>query len=257
MSITEAIYFEKSILAIPITPEQYVLSEKLYQQNAAFKLNYHDLTYDQLMYAIHNLLGDNYQQSVKTLKSQLMQNLEKISPLEKALNAIEITLQTNGLNHLKPHSHHLNFWNSILLDVMFILILGLLTVLVIPFLVTSCILKRSYQNQNKLNLLNQQSHRYHCKVNEFLKTSTTTTPLRTCENVKHRHENQENEDSLTCRPRRRSLNSDVQKRRKRLSSNSSSSCNSSVSSSSAPTTPLSKKESSLFDQVSGDTDKNI
>ncbi|XP_023297268.2 UDP-glycosyltransferase UGT5 [Lucilia cuprina] len=262
MSITEALFYEKYILAIPITPEQCVLTEKLSKQNAAYKLNYNDLAYDQLMYAIQQLLQDKsqYQSSVLELKQQLLQNLDHLSPLTRTLNAIEMTLASNGLDYLKPHSHHLNFWNSILIDVMFTLILGLLAILAIPFLLTSCILKRSYQNQTKLNLLNQQqnNHRYYCKVNDFL---TSTTPPRNCGNNKKQHkENTEDNMDVLMRPmgsKRR--NSDVNsKKRKRLSSNSSSSCcNCSVSSSSAPTTPLAKRESPFFDQVSGDNVKDI
>ena len=95
MSITEALYHEKSILAIPITPEQYVLSEKLSQQNAAYKLNYQDLTYDQLMYALQQLLTDKTQQlKVKQLKQQLIKNLDKATPLQQTFNAIELALET-------------------------------------------------------------------------------------------------------------------------------------------------------------------
>lgn len=255
MSITEALYFEKSIITIPITPEQYVLSEKLYKQNVTYLLKYQELAYDHLLYAIQHLLEDenNLKKQVKLLKDQLLQNLDNMDAMQKTLNAIEMTLTTDGLDYLKPHSYHLNFWSSILIDVMFILIIGLIAILAIPFLLTCCILKRSYQNQTKLDLLsNKQTHRYHCKVNEFLTTSTTAT-LRTCTNSKHHRQNsgQENDESspITSKVRRRSSNSDIQERRKRLSSNSSSCCNcsTSASSSSAPTTPVSKREApSLF-----------
>ncbi|KAM7358902.1 UDP-glycosyltransferase family 316 member A1 [Cochliomyia hominivorax] len=270
MSITEALYYEKSILAIPITPEQYVLSEKLSQQNVAFKLNYHDFTYDQLIYALQYLLSDRSQEKLplKQLKQQLIQNLSNVKPLKRALNAIEFTLQTKGLDYLKPHSHHLNFWSSILIDVMLLLILALVLILAIPFLVTSCILKKSYQNQTKFNLLNQQNHRYHCKVNDFLNTTATnttnttatTTPLRTCSNVKRLQRENSQEIEKLQQERRTSSNSDLQEKRKRLSSNSSSSCcncSNSSSSSSAPTTPITKKNAPLFDQVSLETEKDI
>lgn len=268
MSITEALYYEKSILAIPITPEQYVLSEKLSQQNAAYKLNYQDLSYDQLIYALQFLLNDKSQQlkAVKHLKQQLIQNLDNVTPLQRTLNAIELTLNTQGLDYLKPHSHHLNFWNSILIDVMFILILALVLILAIPFLVTSCILKKSYQNHTKLTLLQQQqqqqqTHYYHCKVNDFLNTtnsnSASNTPLRTCSN--HKNLTRQNSQDITNQERRNSTHSDIQE--KRLSSNSSSCCNCSQSSttSSAPNTPLNKKDTLIFEQVSSldSHDKNI
>lgn len=253
MSITEAIYFEKSIITIPITPEQYVLSEKLQKQNVTYLLKYQELAYDHLLYAIQHLLEDEsvLKHRNKLLKKQLLRNLDNMDVKQKTLNAIEMTLATDGLDYLKPHSYHLNFWSSILIDVMLILIMGLIAILAIPFLLTCCILKRSYQNQTNLELLsnNKQTHRYHCKVNEFLMTSTTAS-LRTCVNLKHHRQNSgpENDQSspLTSEERRRSSNSDIHERRKRLSSNSSSCCNcsSSPSSSSAPTTPLSKRETS-------------
>lgn len=245
MSITEALYFEKSILTIPITPEQYVLCEKLKSQNAAYVLNFNDLTYDQIIYAVKHIIEDKfkYQQSVNKLRNQLIQNLDRVSPLTRTLNAIEMTLQTGGLEYLKPYSHHLSFWNSILLDVMFTIIIGLITILAIPFLLTCCILKRSYQNQRKLSLFTEQNHRRRCK--EFLLSTKTQ---RTCNNIKHR--NSENDDSILWKERRRSSNSEVRERRKRCSS----CCNCSVSSSSAPNTPLSKREIPPVNQVSGDID---
>lgn len=252
MSITESINYQTSILAVPITPEQYVLCEKLNRQNAAYVLNYNELTYDRLLYAMKHILYNNsadYGNNLKQLKSQLLQNLDGIKPMKRAVNAIDMTLRTNGLDYIKPHSHHLTFWSSILMDVMLILMLGLLTILAIPFLLTSCILKKSYQNQTNLKLLNKPAHRYHCKVNDFLSTATPT-----CTNTKHkRNENFEEDDSYGPAERRRSSNSDIHEKRKRLSSACSNSsaccyCTSSVSSS-APTTPVSRRESLTFGKL--------
>lgn len=240
MSITEAIHYEKPVLAIPITPEQQVLAGNIYSQGSALVLSYNDLTYDHILYSINDTLNNSkYHKHLKQLKT-LMGDLVGLEPIDKVLNSIERVLETKGLDSLKTHSHHLNFWSSILVDVMLILLFGLLTIIAIPFILTSKILRKSYQNQTNTMLKNQI--RYQRQVNDFLTN---------CPNPKHRHNG--SGDDLSLRTvRRSSSNSDIQQKRKRLSSgcSHSSSCFycSSVSSS-APGTPLIRESPSFIKSV--------
>lgn len=209
MSITESIHYEKSLLTIPLTPEQWVICEKLYRQNAAYMLNLNEITYDNLIHAVEHVLNynSNNVRNLKQLKNEFLLNLDAVKPLKKALNAIDMTLRTNGLVYLRPHSHNLNFWSSILMDVTVILIVGLLTILAIPFIFTSCLLKKSHQNQKEIKLLNK-NHRNH----DFL-----TTTIHTKQN-KHKYLDDFNTPNST--------DSDIHDKRKRLSLvlNSNSSC---------------------------------
>ncbi|XP_073843703.1 UDP-glycosyltransferase family 316 member A1 [Musca autumnalis] len=249
MSVTEAINFVKPILAIPITPEQHVLARNLQQQGAAHILNYNELSYEQLLFAINETLTNSkkYEESLSILKSQLTQDLIGLKAIDKVLGAIEMTLQTKGLNYLKTHSHHLNFWSSILMDVMLILLFGLLAILAIPFLLTSCILRKSYQNQtnNNITMLKNQI-RYQRQVNDFLNN---------CSNPKHRHTNESAEDLSLKTVRRSSSNSDLQRKRLSSACSHSSSCfYCSSGSSSAPNTPLTRESPSFIKSLeSNDT----
>ncbi|XP_013108424.2 UDP-glycosyltransferase UGT5 [Stomoxys calcitrans] len=231
MSITESIYFLKPILAIPITPEQYVLVENLKIQGSAYILNYNDLTYDHILCGVNDTLNNpKYKESLKVLKSQLVNDLTGLTPIEKVLSSIDMTLETKGLNYLKTHSQHLNFWSSILMDVMLILLLGLLTILAIPFILTSCILRKSYQNHANLTTLKNQV-RTRREIDDFLTKSLN---------------NGDNETLKTVR--RSSSNSDFQQKRKRLSSgcsHSNSCCYCSSVSSSAPGTPVTRESPSF------------
>ncbi|XP_075162038.1 UDP-glycosyltransferase family 316 member A1 [Haematobia irritans] len=231
MSVIESINFLKPVLAIPITPEQYVLAENLKTQGAANVLNFNDLTFDNLLYSIHDSLNNSkYRDSLMDLKTKLIDNdLLGLRPIDKVLNSIDITLATKGLPYLRTHSHHLNFWSSILMDVMLILILGLLTIIAIPFVLTSCILRKSYQNQANATMLKNQV-RTRRDIDDFLANSFS-------------------DENATLRTiRRSSSNSDFHQKRKRLSSgcsHSNSCCYCSSVSSSAPGTPLTR-ESPVF-----------
>ncbi|XP_005180523.2 UDP-glucosyltransferase 2 [Musca domestica] len=240
MSVTEAINFVKPILAIPITPEQHVLARNLQEQGSAFILNYNDLSYDQLLFAINETLTNTkkYHDSLSVLKSQLTEDILGLKPMDKVINAIEMTLTTKGLKYLKTHSHHLNFWSSILMDVMLILLFGLLAILAIPFLLTSCILRKSYQNQSTTNLTMLKNQiRYQRQVNDFLSN---------CSNPKHRHANESGEDLSLKTVRRSSSNSDLQRKRLSSACSHSSSCfYCSSGSSSAPGTPLTRESPSF------------
>lgn len=150
MSVIESIFFITPMLAIPILPEQYVLAERMQQQGVAKLYSYKNIITahsDRLLIAIQDALNNgSYEIHLQNTRKLLLSDLNGNKPLERSINAIDLVLDTKGIAFLKTHGHLLNFWRTALIDVLSILILGFIAILAGPYLITSCILRRSYQN---------------------------------------------------------------------------------------------------------------
>ncbi|ALC45149.1 CG3797 [Drosophila busckii] len=146
LSVWESIAGDTPILAIPILAEQQVLAKRLQLQGAALSISYESLSYDALLHGIRQLtLNESYVHELAALKLRL--NMINSQATARALNHIELVLETGGAQFLKSHANTLNFWRSEGLDVLLIIVLGLFTILTVPFVVTCCILRRSYYSQ--------------------------------------------------------------------------------------------------------------
>lgn len=123
-----------------------MLAKRLQQKGAALTVAYDALAYDALLHSIRQLtLNESYGQNLGELKKRLgVANSEASS---RALSHIELILSTGGANFLKSHANTLNFWRSEALDVLLIIALGIFGILTVPFVVTWCILRRSYYSQ--------------------------------------------------------------------------------------------------------------
>lgn len=146
LSVWESIAGDTPILAIPILAEQEVLAKRLQFKGAALTVDYDAIAYDALLHGIRQLtLNVSYAQHLATLKSRL--NMVNSDASARALGHIELILETGGADFLKSHANTLNFWRSEGLDVLVIIVLGICGILTVPFVVTCCILRRSYYNQ--------------------------------------------------------------------------------------------------------------
>lgn len=123
-----------------------MLAKRLQQKGAALTVAYDALAYDALLHSIRQLtLNESYAQHLAQLKKRLSVVNSKASA--RALSHIELILSTGGADFLKSHANSLNFWRSEGLDVLVIIALGIFGILTVPFVVTCCILRRSYYSQ--------------------------------------------------------------------------------------------------------------
>lgn len=143
LSVWESIAGNTPILAIPILAEQEVLAKRLERNGAALTVPYDAVAYDALLHGIRQLtLNESYTDKLANLKERL--NLVNSAASAKALSHIELILETGGADFLKSHANTLNFWRLEGLDVLLIIVLGICGILTVPFVVTWCILRRSY-----------------------------------------------------------------------------------------------------------------
>ncbi|KAH8419631.1 hypothetical protein KR222_011178 [Zaprionus bogoriensis] len=158
LSVWESIAGNTPILAIPILAEQEVLAKRLQRNGAALTVNYDAIAYDALLHGIRQLtLNDSYAQQLAALKTRL--DLDKSQASARALGHIELVLETGGADYLKSHANRLNFWRSEGLDVLLIIVLGTCGILTVPFVVTCCILRKSYYSHAAQDQQQQQPYR--------------------------------------------------------------------------------------------------
>ncbi|XP_030383419.1 UDP-glucuronosyltransferase [Scaptodrosophila lebanonensis] len=148
LSTLESIVGNTPLLAIPILAEQEVLAKRLQLQGASLTLNYDALSYDAIVQGIRQLtLNDSYVQRLKELHRRLRTGTGDLDTLSRALQQIELVLQSNGADYLKSHANTLNFWRAEGLDVIAIIALGVFGILTVPFVAVWCILRRSYYSE--------------------------------------------------------------------------------------------------------------
>lgn len=158
LSVWESIAGNTPILAIPILAEQEVLAKRLQRNGVALTVSYDAIAYDALLHGIRQLtLNDSYGEKLANLKERL--NLVNSQASAKALSHIELILETGGADFLKSHANTLNFWRLEGLDVLVIIVLGICGILIVPFVVTWCILRRSYYRHEAQDQQQKQPYR--------------------------------------------------------------------------------------------------
>uniref|UniRef100_W8AWJ8 2-hydroxyacylsphingosine 1-beta-galactosyltransferase n=2 Tax=Ceratitis capitata TaxID=7213 RepID=W8AWJ8_CERCA len=164
MSIIESINGLTPILAIPIYPEQEVSARRLQQQGIALMISFDAITYDALSSNIQKLVTHpNYVRQVAEMRRLL--NSTYGSPIARSVHYIELILNSaGGGDFLKSHANELNFMRAELVDVIAIIVMGLFVIIAVPFIVTCCILRRSYINQTALQAQTTGVHRATLKV---------------------------------------------------------------------------------------------
>ncbi|EDW33519.1 GL21944 [Drosophila persimilis] len=144
LSVWESVMGETPILAIPILAEQEVMAKRLQLNGVSLTVNYDAIAYDALLHGIRQLtLNTSYSESLVKLRKRL----GGPSPSSLAVGQIELILDSGGADFLKSHANTLNYWRLEGLDVLVIITIGFVGILTIPFLVISCILRKSYYSE--------------------------------------------------------------------------------------------------------------
>ncbi|XP_054733963.1 UDP-glycosyltransferase UGT4 [Anastrepha obliqua] len=171
MSIIESINGLTPILAIPIFPEQEVNARRLQQQGIALMMSFDAISYDALLHNIQ-LLATNENYAIQVAEKRRLLNSNYGTPISRSSHYIDLILSSHGgVNFLKSHANELNFMRAELVDVLAIIFLGLFVIIAVPFIVTCCILRRSYINQTAMQA-HTGAHRATLKVTG--RTSSTS-----------------------------------------------------------------------------------
>lgn len=164
MSIIESINGLTPILAIPIFPEQEVSARRLQQLGIGQMVSFDAFTYDALSMNIQKL-ATHRGYALQVAEMRLLLNSTYGTPIARSIHYIELILSSaGGGDFLKSHANELNFMRAELVDVLAIIFLGLFVIIAVPFLVTCCILRRSYINQTALQAATGGGHRATLKV---------------------------------------------------------------------------------------------
>ena len=84
----------------------------------------------EILEAVHTvLLNEKYRINIKKLSNTM--KMRKIHPMESAMELLELVVNTNGADHLKVDSRHLNIFQYCLIDC--ILLLLLISYLIVVF----------------------------------------------------------------------------------------------------------------------------
>ncbi|KAH8332258.1 hypothetical protein KR074_012023 [Drosophila pseudoananassae] len=146
LSVWESIVDRKPILAIPFLAEQEVMAKRLQLHGVSLTVSYDAITYDALLHGIRQLtLNSSYVEKMRQLSDRLISR--DSSPAAKAVRKIQLILDSGGADYLKSHANTLNYWRAEGIDVFLIIALGFCGILIVPFLVICCILRKSYHSQ--------------------------------------------------------------------------------------------------------------
>lgn len=164
MSIIESINGLTPILAIPIFPEQEVSARRLQQLGIGQMISFDAFSYDALSMDIQKL-ATHRSYALQVAEMRLLMNSTYGTPIARSIHYIELVLNSaGGGDFLKSHANELNFMRSELVDVLAIIVFGLFVIIAVPFVVTCCILRRSYINQTALQAAAAGGHRATLKV---------------------------------------------------------------------------------------------
>ncbi|XP_034655139.1 UDP-glucuronosyltransferase [Drosophila subobscura] len=181
LSVWESIMGDTPILAIPILAEQEVMAKRLQLHGVSLTVNYDAIAYDSLLHGIRQLtLNTSYTESLVQLKKRLMGGG---SPSALAVGQIELILDSGGADFLKSHANTLNYWRLEGLDVLVIITIGFVGILTVPFLVISCILRKSYYSETCQQPTHRSTLKVVGRVHSYgepgtFSTATSTEPLR-------------------------------------------------------------------------------
>ncbi|XP_046996863.1 UDP-glycosyltransferase UGT5-like [Schistocerca americana] len=137
----EAVYFGVPILGTPIFGDQKVNMHSLTDAGMAIKLDYADITKESLLHSLRELIyNSSYRENAK-LRSELFRDRPQ-SPLETAVHWTEYIIRHKGASHMRSAAADLNFIQYLLLDVIFVVAMGLLTIAVVVGFILKKIIKK-------------------------------------------------------------------------------------------------------------------
>ncbi|XP_049803192.1 UDP-glucosyltransferase 2-like [Schistocerca nitens] len=121
-SLNEATYHDVPLLVIPFFCDQAHNAAKIQQSGAGVRLEYRDITKDDLLRNIRTVLHDSkYRESMRTLSSIFREH--QVDSLDRAVWWLEYVIRHKGAPHLRSAALDLHWWQRLLLDVVAFLLL--------------------------------------------------------------------------------------------------------------------------------------
>ena len=143
-SIQETICHKTPIVGIPINGDQGVNIKEVVNKKVGLQVNWHEMTEDNLLAAITEVLEDpEYQRSVSRLSELIMDQPQH--PLERAVWWLEYLLRHPHNPGMRPVTHNLSWPQYFLLDVMAVYVL----IITIPIMILVKILNRCCSRKAK------------------------------------------------------------------------------------------------------------
>ncbi|XP_046401765.1 UDP-glycosyltransferase UGT5-like [Ischnura elegans] len=122
LSFQEATSRGVPLIGIPFFGDQEMNMNKVLQMELGVKVDAANITADNMLNAINEILGNpKYAQNMK--KASAIMKDQKDEPLDRAIYWIEYVLRHDGAKHLKPAAFYLSWYQVYLLDVIFLAII--------------------------------------------------------------------------------------------------------------------------------------
>ncbi|XP_046661719.1 UDP-glucosyltransferase 2-like [Homalodisca vitripennis] len=130
-SVTEAVYYSKPMVAIPLFADQYKNAWDVVNREVGILLDFNNLLQRDFSQAVKAVLDNpRYSENMRRLSKQFQDR--PMTPLQTAVYWTEYVIRHQGAPHLRPASVNLPFYQYLLLDV--IAVLGVSLIFVLGFL---------------------------------------------------------------------------------------------------------------------------
>ena len=137
LSVMEAIYFETIIVGVPLMNDQVPNLIRMEEKSIGIKLDWDNLTADDIYNAIHQALTDKTMAGAMQRQGRLFRDRPE-PPVKKAAWWVEFVLRHKGADFLKPRSMNLRFYQAWNLDILAVAVLVLMLFSVISWKFTIC-----------------------------------------------------------------------------------------------------------------------
>ncbi|XP_060872471.1 UDP-glycosyltransferase UGT5-like [Metopolophium dirhodum] len=121
-STEEAIYFGVPMLAISVFGDQLHNSLVMQNRGAAIRLKYSEFTENEFEIALHKMLNDKSFKK-KAAELSLIFRDQPLKSLNKAIYWIEYVIHHNGAHHLKTAAGELTWYEFLLIDGLFLVVI--------------------------------------------------------------------------------------------------------------------------------------
>lgn len=148
LSCTEAIYFAKNIIAVPIFGDQPQNAKRFAKANYGIHLDYFNFTGASLNWAIQEILTNPiYNESIHEASKRFRD--KPLTALETGKFWVEYVLRHKNINHIRSAGFQMSYVQLYNLDVYLIIFIIAMLILSIPFYFVKKILKACYQIINQ------------------------------------------------------------------------------------------------------------
>ena len=145
----EALYNAVPIIGFPLFAEQHENCHRAYKKGFGLEMKIQDFTSDQLFLNIQEVLNNPKYRSTIGKASEVFRD-QPMNARERGAFWIEHVIRHGG-RHLRPASMDLPLYQFLMLDVFFVIGVGVVAVLFLLRSVFRCLCKRSTQTKLKTN----------------------------------------------------------------------------------------------------------